>query len=421
MRPAGRWASVATALLTAVPAVFAAAVGTVFLSSCGSCDSIVRQTALPVLAAGTFDGVAADQDGHRLFFADQTARGIDVVDVSGSTPRALGTVGLQASPNGLAFAPGRKLLYAGMDGGQVAVIDADSRSSQYLQVIDSVTVATPSAASANPAADLLDYSARDGRLYVGTADAGSVVVVDTATDRVLGSIDLKTPVEQPRFDPADGKLYVTAPHKDALLQIEPASGKVTRTLTLPRCHPSGLAINPSRQLALAACGGSMAVFNLRTGLNELSRTVPGGDLVDYDSTLDRFTVGSSHGIHDSSVGVFSGDARFVGMVASSPGAHGAVFDDRSGLLYAISTAGLLSFSPAACAPPPDWLTFAGGGSVFAAPLLAFGLFLAWYARRRSRGVAPSRPTWEQLRREDLDSERERIREIEDAIYGPEGG
>lgn len=414
-----------TALLTAVPAVLAAGFGTVALSSCGSCESTVRQTAIPVLAAGTFDGVAADQGSHRVFFADQSARGVDVVDVSASTPRFMGTAPLQASPNGLAFAAGPKRLYVGMDGGQLAVFDADSRSGRYMQVVDTVTIASATAssttASSTPAADLLDYSPRDGRLYVGTADGGSVVVVDTATDKAVGTIDLKTPVEQPRFDSADGKLYVTAPHKDSVLQIEPSTGKITRTFTLPRCHPSGLAINPSRQLALAACGGSMAVFNLRTGLNELSRTVPGGDIVDYDATLDRFTVGSSHGAHDSSVGVFTGDARLVGMVSSSPGAHGAVFDDRSGLLYAIGTAGLLSFSPAACAPLPDWLTFVGGASVFIAPLLAFGLFLVWYARRRSRGAAPSRPTWEQLQKEDLASERERMRDIENAIYGSEGG
>lgn len=409
-----------TALLTAVPAVLAAGVWTVVLSSCGSCESTVQRTAIPALAAGTFDGVAADQGSHRLFFADQSARGVDVVDVSGSTPRFLGTAPLQASPHGLAFAPGPRRLYAGMGGGQVAVFDADSRSAQYMQVIDTVTIASATASS-TPAADLLDHSPKDGRLYVGTADGGSVVVVDTATDKVLQSIDLQTPVEQPRFDPADGKLYVTAPHKDSILQIEPSTGKITRTFALPRCRPSGLAINPSRQLALAACGGSMAVFNLRTGLNEVSQAVPGGDIVDYDATLDRFTVGSSHGPHDSSVGVFDGDGRFVGMVSSSPGAHGAVFDDRSGLVYAISTVGLLSFSPAACARPPDWLTFAGGASVFTAPLLAFGLLLVWYARRRSRGAALSQPTWEQLQKEDLAAERERMREIENAIYGPEGG
>ncbi|HKC19116.1 MAG TPA: YncE family protein [Candidatus Dormibacteraeota bacterium] len=414
---AGRWASWGASVGVVAASVLSAAAGTVLLSACGSCDSIVRQSALPVLAAGSFDGVAADQSGHRLYFADQSIKAVDVVDVSGSSPRFMGSVDLPGSPNGLAVAPGLHRLYAGMDGGQVAVIDTDGTSQSFMQVIDNVTV---DAAQTSPTADLMDYSASTKSLYVGTGSSGSVVVMDATTDKVTRTFPLNTPVEQPRFDAADGKLYVTTPHTDALLRVDPSNGKVLRTLTQKSCRPSGLAINPSRQIAMVACRGTMALFDLRTGLDQISRSVPGGDIVSYDSSADRFTVGSSHGPRDSSVGVYTGDARFVGMVASSPEAHGAVFDDRTGLLYAVSKAGLLSFSPAACAPPPDWLTFTGGAAVFFVPMALFGLFLISYARRRSQIASSGKrpPTWDELQREDLASERARIRDLEDAIYGP---
>lgn len=373
---------------------------------------------MPVLASGTFDGVAADQPGHRLYFSDQAIQAVDVVDVSGASPRFMGSVDLPATPNGLAFAPSTHRLYAGMDGGQVAVIDTDAKSQRFMQVIDSVAV---DASTTSPTADLMDYSAARHTLYVGTGGNGSVVALDAASNKVTGRFDLKTAVEQPRFDPADGRIYVTTPHTDSIVELDPSSGKVTRTLKQSGCRPTGLAINPSRQLAMVACRGSMAVFNLRTGLDEITTKVPGGDIVAYDAALDRFTVGSAHGPRDSSVGVFDGGGGFIGMVASSPSAHGAVFDDRSGMLYALSTAGLLSFSPAACAPPPAWLTFAGGAAVFFAPLALFGLYLLSYARRRSRtDPAARRRTWEEMQREDLEAERERIRALEDAIYGPEG-
>ena len=421
MRPAARLASFAAALLPALVSAVGIGGGVVLLSACGSCDSIVRQSSVPVLAAGSFDGVAADQGAHRLFFADQKRKTVDVVELSGPAPRFRGSVDLPAAPNGLAYADGSHRLYAGMDGGHVAVIDMDGSSKQFMQVIDDV-VADSSATS--PTADLMDYSASTRTLYVATGDNGSVVAMNTETDKVTKTFALNAiSVEQPRFDPADGKLYVATPKTDSIVVLDPSSGKTVRTLKQDKCHPKGLAINPSRQLAMVACGGSMAVFNLRTGLDEITTRVPGGDIVTYDASLDRFTVGSSHGPRDSAVGVFDGSGRFVGMVAASPSAHGAVFDDRTGLLYAVSTTGLLSFSPAACAPPPGWLTFAGGVAFYAVPLALFGLFLVYYARRKSRidPKAPRPPTAEELRAEDLAAEEERIRAIEDAIYGPQSG
>jgi hypothetical protein len=216
---------------------------------------------------------------------------------------------------------------------------------------------------------------------------------------------------------------VNTPGSDSLLQINTATGNVTRTYTIRHCHPAGLAINPTRQLAMVACSSSTGLINLRNGANEVSRTVPGGDLVSYDAGADRFLVGSSHGPKDSSVGVFDRDGRFLAQVRTSDSAHGAVIDDRTGVVYALSAVGILSFSPSACAPPPDWLTFAGGMSVFVLPLIACAFFLVGYARRRPHQDpnAPARSTWEQLQAEDLEAERERIRALEDAIYGPQDG
>jgi DNA-binding beta-propeller fold protein YncE len=413
MRSAARLASFLTASSVALAAGFSAAAGALLLSACGSCDSIVHQTAVPAMAGANIDAVEADQGGHRLYFADRTNHGVDIVDTSGATPRFKGTINLPDSPNGLAFSPGLKRLYAGMDGGQLAVIDMDARSPQYTQVIDKVTVDTTNA-------DLLDFSPRTHSVYVGTSQSGTVVVVDASTDTVTNRFDVKGPVEQPRLDPADGRLYVTTPKTDALLQLDPATGAVTRTFTQKGCRPTGLAINPSRQIALVACGASTAVFDLRTGLDQVSATVQGGDIVNYDSHVNSFTIGSSHGPSNSTIGVFAGDGHFVGQVASAPNAHGAVFDDASGLLYAASARGLLSFAPAACAPLPGWVTPAATSAVFFAPLLAFGLFLLYYARRPTRPVA-NKQTWEQLQQEDFASERERMRALEDVIYGPLDG
>jgi hypothetical protein len=416
MRPAGKIASLGAAFATAAAAVLSPAGGAVLLSACASCDSIVHQTAQPVLAAGNFDAVVADQTTHRIFFADQATHGVDVVDISKSSPRFMGVITVGGATKGLANAPDRHRLYAGIESGYVAVVDMDPASAHYMQMIDQITVDPTQV-------DLLDYSPQTHTVYAGTGHSNAVVAIDANSDKITDRYDAKSAVEQPRFDSADGNLYVNTPGTDSLLQINTATGKVTRTYTIRHCHPAGLAINPARQLAMVACRSSTGLINLRNGNNEVSRTVPGGDLVSYDPGADRFLVGSSHGPRDSSVGVFDGDGRFLAQVQTSDSAHGAVIDDRTGVVYALSEVGIVSFSPSACPPTPDWLKFAGGMSFYLLPLMAFAGFLVWYARRRSHPNphAPITRTWEELQAEDLQAERERMRALEDSIYGPKGG
>src|SRR2546421_2470725 len=129
-------------------AIDAVAAGTVLLSACTSCDSIVRQTAIPVLAAGNFDAVEADQAGHRIFYADQATHGVDVVDISTGSPRFVGVIDTGGATKGLAYAPDRHRLYASLESGILTVIDTDS-----MHMIDQLTVDAVQA-------DLVDYSAK---------------------------------------------------------------------------------------------------------------------------------------------------------------------------------------------------------------------------------------------------------------------
>ena len=206
-----------------------------------------------------------------------------------------------------------------------------------------------------------------------------------------------------------------------MVQINPANGKVTNAFKVAGCHPAGLAINPNRQLALITCSGSVALINLRNGAHEVTRAVTGGDIVSYNARADRFLVASPHDKSDSAVAVFYGDGQLLGTVAASPKTHAAAWDQEHGLVYAVSAAGLVSFTPAACEPPPDWLKLVAGGSIYLMPFFAFGTFLFWYARRRAgrRSEQPARPTWHQLQEQDLAAEQERMRELEDGIFGPQ--
>src|SRR5436853_3073137 len=110
-----RWRGPASAVaaVRALCYVSSALVAVVLVSGCASCESTVAQTKMPVLAAGSFDGVAVDPGARRVYLADRNDKGVDVVDIGSASPRFLTTVPLAAYPNGLATAPDRRRLYAG--------------------------------------------------------------------------------------------------------------------------------------------------------------------------------------------------------------------------------------------------------------------------------------------------------------------
>jgi DNA-binding beta-propeller fold protein YncE len=406
--------SIVGAVCAAAPSLFAALGGALLLGACASCQSTVRQTSMPLLVAAPITGVVSDESAHRLYLADGKNHGIDVIDISSTTPQYVRTIDVARTPHGLAVAPDIHRLYAGLSGGAVAVIDTDESSPKFMQVIGRISAGTTTA-------DLLDYSAAKHQLLVSTGLDGQVVAVNTINNGIAAVYVVMAPVGQPRYNPADGMIYVTAPTADALMRIDPALGTVTGKFFAKGCHPSGLAINPSRQLAVAGCRGSIAMFNLRTGAQEVTRVVQGGDIVTYDAASNRFAVASPHELNDSAVGVFNGDGKFIGSVAAPPNARAAAFDSAHGLVYAPGPSGLMSLAPSACMPPPEWLKFAGGLSLFAVPLLAAAVFLFLYARHRTRRApgGQAEPSFHDLQEQDLELERERMRAFEEEVLGPQ--
>jgi streptogramin lyase len=388
--------------------------GVIMLGACASCESTVKQVTLPSLAATPIDAVVSDNTNHRLYLSDQAGLGVDVVDISTTTPQFERIIGVGQPPLGLAVAPDLNRLFVGLSNGGVAVIDTEAGSVNYMQVIATIAAGTTTA-------DLLDYSPAKHQLLVSTSIDGQVVAVNVLNNGIAAVYPIGVPIGQARFNDGDGKVYVTVPSADAIYRIDPASGAVTRKLVAKGCRPNGMAINPARNLALVTCSGSVGLFDLETGGSTITRLVQGGDIVSYDAASDRFAVASPHDKKDSAIGIFSGDGNYIGSVASAPNANAAAFDNAHGLIYAVGASGLISLAPGACLPPPEWLKFVGGLSVFVVPLVAAALFLVWYARRvrRGRGERKVERSYHDLQQEDLAFERERMIALEDGIFGPE--
>jgi hypothetical protein len=364
----------------------------VYSSACGDAGVQVSRTPIPPITGmtGSFDDIEIDQGSHRLFVADRTDQGVDVFDISQAHPKYVQTIPMPASPNGLAIAPDLGRLFVGTSAGSVVIVDINSGSQTLDDVIGEVN-------TGGSEVDLLEYSAARGRLYASNGPDGSIASIDSATGEIKAHFKVGSTLEQPRFNPADGMVYVTSPDADALFRIDPAAGTVT-SIPLGGCQPTGLAINPKSNRAMIACQTFALSWDLRAGKLDTFPQVVGGDVVSYDARADRFFVASAQGGGGGLVGIFEGDPiTYVSSVATRAHGKSAAYDETNDAVYTPDAhpngAGIAGFHLPAT--PPAWLTVATAIAPFAIALAVLGLLgyvvarSADPARRREPAVKPT--------------------------------
>jgi sugar lactone lactonase YvrE len=339
------------------------AAGFVFLSACNVGDVQVTNTPLYSLngQSASFDVIQIDQKSHRLYVSDRTDKGIDVFDISSTWPRFVETIAMPSSPNGLAIAPDLGRLFVGMSSG-VAIVDIDGTSQTRNTVIKQVATGGP--------ADLLEYA--KPLLFVSSSD-GSLTEIDATSAVLKKQFKLGHPLEQPRYNPTDGKLYATSPGTNALLQVDPNEGTVAKEIPLPKCQPGGLAINPRSNQALVTCRSSVTSVDLNNGKAQVFTQITGGDVVTYVPQVDRFFVAAPKNKPASVVGIFGGEpVAFITSVVTSGGGNSAAYDETNGIVYTpdtrINKAGLNSFR----LPASDQLS-----TSFVMSLVMLGIFAAF--------------------------------------------
>lgn len=294
------------------------------LAACGSPPVQISHVLVPALKnnAASFDAVEIDQQAHRLYAADRTDSGVDLFDTTSAPARYLKTIDMPAQPSGIAIAPDLGLAFAGLADGSVAIIDTRN---------DSLVRTVPTGAKG---IDLIDYALSTQTVYASSAGEGTIALVDAPSATLDKVIKVGYALEQPRFDPVDGMLYVTSPGADALFRIDPGTEKIKDKLALGGCSPTGLAINPRLDQALIACSSWLIRMNLRNPSDVKGFTqVGGGDVVSYDATVDRFLVGAP-GAQPSEVALFGGDPiDYVTAVVTRGLGNSAAYDEKNGVIY----------------------------------------------------------------------------------------
>jgi hypothetical protein len=360
-------------------ALLLVAISMVLISACNVADVQLTNTPVPDLkgTTGSFDVIQIDQTSHRLYVSVRIIQGIDVFDVSSARASFLKTVPLASSPNGLAIAPDLGRLYAGTSTGSIVTVDIDPKSSTIYAVLGNV----PTGAKA---ADLLDYAPSKHLVFAASASEGTIASLDTTTGKVTGLFKVGHGLEQPRFNTADGMLYITSPDTAALFRINPDDGTIGSKIPLAQCRqPTGLAINPSSNQALIACKVSVVSWDFAAGTSQVFNQVGGGDVVTYDAKIDRFFVAAPGNKPASAVAMFGGNpVALVSSVVTEGGGHSAAYDETNDAVYTPDTranlAGLTSFQlPATDQLSPSTVWSLG---VMLLVMVAVGLIVVAFAR-----------------------------------------
>jgi DNA-binding beta-propeller fold protein YncE len=296
----------------------------------------LRRVTLPDASVGMkfCDTIAIDQDAHRLYAGDNWAGGVDVFDISGPVAHYVRTIKTRGRYFGIAVAADLKRVFVGLGEGFLGVIDADPASVTADTFIARVDL------GARGAADLIEYVPELRKIYAAMHGDNFVGVVDGVTHTVVKKITgLGGALEQPRYNAADGMVYVASRAGNCLHQIDPQSDTLVTTIDIvDKCNPNGIAIDPRSAQAVLVCDNKE---NRHTVIWDLTRQAVttvidgsgGGDGVIYEPTLDRFFAAQSDA-DGPVVSIIGGrPARLLANVPTERGASWVAYDQTNRLVY----------------------------------------------------------------------------------------
>jgi hypothetical protein len=314
-----------------------------------------------------------DPSTRTMYFADRTNRGVSAIDTRTNT--YLGTIvvpgcaglneaGQGSCPSGVLVAPDvHKLVITDRSNGGGATTEFLNHIYIFDLRLGQFTPPEGLALPAGLAPDELDYDPLNQRAYVGNTTAPFfLTVVDLVTNVIVDQIPMPGTLEQPRFDPVDGFVYVTVPGATpdhAVLRIDTTqhgAAAIRAVFPTPGCDVRGIAIDALTNTAVLGCAGSdpQLVMDLDNG-NILATfpAVTGTDIEAFNPNVRRWYTASSTntnsgvpcpGTHDSPqvfpvVGVFAaptGDdpsVMLVGVECSGRNGHGIGVDPFRNTLY----------------------------------------------------------------------------------------
>ena len=184
--------------------------------------------------------------------------------------------------------------------------------------------------------DAVVRDAESGLVAVMNGNDGTVTLIDIDRKIVAGSLMVGGKLE---FAVADGhgRVFVNVEDKNELVELDIPARKVVQHLALPQCdHPTGLALDNTTRVLVAACGNGVAIaVSAKDG--KVLATLPigkGPDAVIFDEKGRRFLVPCGRDGVLTVIDEFAdGSLKVVGSVATAKGARTGAIDSSSGKVY----------------------------------------------------------------------------------------
>jgi DNA-binding beta-propeller fold protein YncE len=285
------------------------------------------------------DTLDIDQAAHRLYMGDNWSGGIDVFDISSPAPTYLKTIKAKAMrPTfyGVCVAKDLEKLFVAHGTGMVSVIDIDPSSATADSVVATVNN------GGRVQTDLIDYDPLHKKVYVANRNEGFMTSIDAVKNEIVAKIEgLGGALEQPRYNPADGMVYLVSNSDNVIHQIDPVTDRLVHTFEIgDECNPNGMAINTTTNQALLACNNKKrphtVIWDLKTKkVASVIEDCGCGDGAIYDPVVDRFFFAASGFPSGPVMGIFGGNpVEFMTNVPTQAGASWVAFDQTNRLVYA---------------------------------------------------------------------------------------
>ena len=297
----------------------------------------------------SFDIIEIDQTLHLMYVADRATAGVDIFDISTPAAKYVMTISTGATPNGVSLAKNVNKVFAGLTDGSLAIIDINPTSASRNTVIAKLT------SGGKKRVDEMDYDPRDRKLYAANSDDGLVTVVDAVTNKIIKQFkDLGAGLEQPRYNAADGMMYMTSSEQNVVFQFDPRKDELIKKWPVGAdCDPNGLGINPATNQALLGCSNKKTpmtvLWDLKThAVISKFDQAGAGDMVFYSAKTNLFFFGAGNFPKGAVLAVFGGSpVRWIGNLTTAVGSHVVAFDETNHVIYTVNqqpnSAGLMAF------------------------------------------------------------------------------
>lgn len=213
---------------------------------------------------------------------------------------------------------------------------ATATGTDELVTIDESTLEIIQRVPAGHYPDGLAWTPQLNKIYVSDEHGKTIAAIAVAKNQLLKLIPIGGEVGNTQFNSADGLIYSNDQTNNELVAIDPAKDIVVGRWKLSGCVGThGLQLDPSRQLAYAACedNAKLATFSIAEHkLVDLQSVGAGPDVMAADFAMKRLYVAGESGI----VSVFDITGSVpskIGEAKLADNAHVVAVDDVTHRVY----------------------------------------------------------------------------------------